>query len=81
MVWFVAALQPVNSVTFAMDGVMVGADRQRLMALAMIGAAAVFALVAGAITRNGTDLSDIWWAITAFMSARLSFGLLYARRM
>ncbi len=79
VIWFVVCLQPVNSVAFAIDGIMVGAGRQRLMAAAMVAAAGVFATSAWVLSRDGVELSTIWWSIGAFMVARLGLGGAYVR--
>ena len=71
ILWWVAALQPINACAFALDGVWVGAGRQRFLALAMGGAALVFvATVTGART-VGAGLWPIWAGLGAFMVARL----------
>lgn len=75
VMWFVVLLQPVNSVAFALDGIMVGAAKQRLMAVAMVAAAAVFAVVAWVLSIDGFELTDVWWSLAAFMATRLVLGL------
>jgi len=78
--WWVAALQPVNFVAFALDGVLVGAGRQRYLAAAMAVAAVVFggALAIGAGRLGG--LAATWAALTAFMVVRCATGLVGVAR-
>lgn len=64
---FVAATQPLNSVVFVFDGIMIGAAEFTFMAAAMAGAAA---LTCTLIALAGS-LAGIWWALAALMAARL----------
>lgn len=64
---FVAATQPLNSVVFVFDGIMIGATEFTFMAVAMAGAAA---LTCTLIALAGS-LTGIWWALAALMAARL----------
>ncbi len=75
--WWVAAMQPVNAVTFSLDGILVGADDLRFLALAMMGALVVFAPLAWAAARPGLSLNWLWAALVVFMLARA--GALGAR--
>ncbi len=70
LVW-VAVMQPVNGVAFALDGVLVGAGDQRFLAGAMVASLAVL-LVAGALTSAaGTPLWGLWLTISVFMASRV----------
>jgi putative MATE family efflux protein len=70
LVW-VAVLQPVNAVAFVLDGVLIGAGDLRYLAWAMAGAAAVFAVAAGAVYGLGLGIGWLWAAMGAFMVARV----------
>jgi Na+-driven multidrug efflux pump len=71
VLWWVAALQPVNAVVFVLDGLLIGAGDLRFLAQAMAGAAAVFVVAAGAVLATGAGIGWLWAAIGAFMVARL----------
>jgi putative MATE family efflux protein len=71
VLWWVAALQPVNAIVFVLDGLLIGAGDLRYLAGAMAGAAVVFAACAGAVLTTGAGLGWLWAAIGAFMAARL----------
>ena len=47
----VALQQPLNGHVFALDGVLIGAGDLRYLAVSMVGAAAVFAVAAGAVAQ------------------------------
>lgn len=64
---FVAATQPLNSVVFVFDGIMIGATDFTFMAAAMTGAAV---LTCTLIALAGS-LAGIWWALVVLMTARL----------
>jgi Na+-driven multidrug efflux pump len=78
LLW-VAAMQPVGSLAFALDGVLVGAGRQRYLAGAMVAAGAAFALTTVAVGRR--DLAAIWVAVTTFMVVRALTGVWGVRRL
>ncbi|HQF95822.1 MAG TPA: MATE family efflux transporter [Microthrixaceae bacterium] len=78
LLW-VAAMQPVGSLAFALDGVLVGAGRQRYLAGAMVAAGAAFALTTVAVGRR--DLAAIWVAVTTFMAVRALTGVWGVRRL
>ena len=71
VLWWVAALQPVNAVVFVLDGLLIGAGDLRYLARAMVFAAAVFVVCAGVVLTTGAGLGWLWAAIGAFMVARL----------
>ena len=65
---FVAITQPLNSLVFVLDGIMIGAADFTFLAVAMIGAAAlscVLLVTAGSIY-------GVWWALVVLMLARLA---------
>jgi putative MATE family efflux protein len=66
----VALMQPLNGVVFALDGVLIGAGDLRWLALAMLGAAAVFAVAAGLVSITGAGLGWLWGALWVLMLAR-----------
>ena len=70
VLWYVAALQPLNGLVFALDGLLIGAGDMRFLAGAMAGAAVVFAVAAGAVLATGAGLGWLWFAIGVFMAAR-----------
>ena len=55
--WLFALMQPVGALVFALDGILIGAGDTRFLALAMVGAAAVFipVLIARPRPRLGPD--------------------------
>ena len=64
---FVALTQPLNSVVFVFDGILIGAQQFRFLAIAMVGAAVVtcgLLLLAGSIVA-------VWWALTILMFVRI----------
>jgi putative MATE family efflux protein len=66
----VALMQPLNGVVFAIDGILIGAGDLRWLAWAMAGAAAVFAVAAGAVLATGTGLGWLMGALWLLMAAR-----------
>jgi Na+-driven multidrug efflux pump len=63
-----AIKQPAAGVIFALDGVLIGAGDTRFLALAMLGALAVYVPLA---FMAGT-LEALWWALLALMAVRLA---------
>ena len=73
---FVALSQPLNSVVFVLDGIMIGAADFRFLAVAMVGAS----LLTCALLVVGGSLAEIWWAIVVLMVARfVPLGWRYLR--
>ncbi len=68
---FVGAMQPINGVVFALDGVLMGAGDMRYLAVAMVGAALLFLAAAAVLLATGAGLGWLWTAITGLMLARL----------
>ena len=64
-------MQPMNGVVFVLDGILIGAGEARYLALAMVGATAVFLPAAIAVDALGGGLVALWGALTVFMVARL----------
>ncbi|MGM0559024.1 MAG: MATE family efflux transporter, partial [Myxococcota bacterium] len=78
---FVALLQPLNGLVFVWDGVFMGAEDFRFLAVAMGISAAVAAGVLLLVIPMGWGLEGVWWGITALMVVRiLTLGWRYARR-
>jgi putative MATE family efflux protein len=71
LLWIVAVMQPVNGVVFVLDGVLIGASDLRYMAIAMTGAAAVFAIGGALVLGFGLGIGWLWATLAAFMLARL----------
>jgi putative MATE family efflux protein len=66
-----AAFQPVCGVVFALDGVLIGAGDGRYLAWAGVLTLAVFLPLAGLVLAADAGLVALWWAINAFLAARL----------
>ena len=71
VLWFVGLLQPLNAAVFVLDGVLIGAGDMRFLAVAMLGALAVFAPTALAVSALGWPLPALWAALGLFMVTRL----------
>ena len=67
---FVALMQPLNGVVFALDGVLIGAGDLRFLATAMVVAFAAFVAMAGVVANNGLGLGWLWAAIIGLMVVR-----------
>jgi putative MATE family efflux protein len=67
---WVAAMQPLNAATFALDGVLVGAGDLRFLAWAMVGATAAFVPLASWVAVADAGLSALWATVVAFMAFR-----------
>lgn len=70
LVW-VAALQPVNGVVFVLDGVLIGAGDLRFLAVAMVGAAAVFVPAVLAVGALDLGVGWVWASLGLLMVTRL----------
>jgi putative MATE family efflux protein len=71
LLW-VAVLQPVNGVVFALDGLLIGAGDQRYLAWSMVAALACFAPAAGAVLLLDLGIGWLWAALGVLMLARLA---------
>lgn len=67
-----ALLQPVAGVVFVLDGVLIGAGDNRYLALAGLLTLVAFAVAVAAVVLLDGGLTALWWAIGAFMAARLA---------
>jgi putative MATE family efflux protein len=74
-----ALLQPVAGVVFVLDGVLIGAGDSRYLAAAGLLPLAVFVAAASAVLALDAGLTGLWWAIGAFMIARLVVLMLRVR--
>jgi putative MATE family efflux protein len=72
LLWWVAALQPVNGVVFVLDGVLIGAGDMRFLARAMILATAVFTAGAVAVLALDLGIGWLWAAVAVWMLVRLA---------
>ncbi len=70
LLW-VAVLQPVNGVVFALDGLLIGAGDQRYLAGSMVISLACFTPVAGSVLWFGLGIGWLWGAVGVLMLARL----------
>jgi MATE family multidrug resistance protein len=78
---FVALLQPLNGLVFVWDGIFMGAEDFRYLAVAMILSAAAAAVVLLLVIPMGWGLEGVWWGITTLMVVRIiTLGWRYARR-
>jgi putative MATE family efflux protein len=71
VLWFVAAIQPINAIVFVLDGVLIGAGDLRFLAAAALGILAVFLPAALSVAAFDLSLPALWGALTLLMVARL----------
>ena len=71
VLWFVAALQPLNAIVFVLDGVLIGAGDLRFLSGATLGALALFLPAALSVAAFHLPLPALWGALTLLMVARL----------
>lgn len=67
---FVAAMQPLNGLVFALDGILIGAGDERFLARAMAVAFAAYAPCAIAVGVTAAGLGWLWGALALFMAIR-----------
>lgn len=68
---WVGAMQPVNGLAFALDGILVGAGDQRFLAGAMVVSLGVLLVLGWVVTALDTALGGLWAALTMFMVSRV----------
>ena len=68
---FVALMQPLNAVVFALDGILIGAGDLRFLARAMMGAFAFFVGLSFAVCSTDAGIGWLWASIIALMAARV----------
>lgn len=67
---FVVAMQPLNAIVFVWDGIFLGAERFRFLALQMAVSAACASGVLLLVLPLGWGLAGVWWGIVALMAVR-----------
>lgn len=72
LLW-VALAQPLNSVVFALDGILVGADDLRYMAASMATVGLLYGGAAVGIVATDAPLTAVWVLLVGFMVARGAF--------
>ncbi len=72
LLW-VAVAQPLNSVVFALDGILVGADDLRYMAASMATVGLLYATAAVGVVATDAPLTAVWVLLVGFMVARGAF--------
>lgn len=75
-VWLIfAAMQPLNALVFALDGILLGAGDTRYLAMAMVPCSLlVFAPLAVVSLLAGWGIVGVWLAIVALIAARFVFN-------
>ncbi len=66
----VAVMQPLNGVVFVWDGIYMGAESFRYLAIAMVISAGVAVALLLVVPSMGWGLAGIWWALIALMVVR-----------
>jgi putative MATE family efflux protein len=67
---FVIWMQPLNALVFVWDGIFMGAEDFRFLAVQMVAAAAAAAIVLLLVVPMGWGLAGVWWGIVALMAGR-----------
>lgn len=67
---FVVAMQPINAIVFVWDGVFMGAERFRFLAIQMAVSAACAAIIILLVIPLGWGIAGVWWGIVALMVVR-----------
>jgi MATE family multidrug resistance protein len=67
---FVVAMQPINAIVFVWDGVFMGAERFRFLAIQMAVSAACAAIIMLLVIPLGWGIAGVWWGIVALMVVR-----------
>lgn len=77
---FVVLLQPLNGLVFVCDGIYMGTEAFGYLAKAMIGTAAIAAVVLLLVNPLGWGLEGVWWGLTTLMAGRaLTLAIPYVR--
>lgn len=71
LLWFVAALQPINGLVFVLDGLLIGAGDMRFLAWAMVAAGLVIVPPAAAVIVFDLGIGWVWAALGLLMGSRL----------
>jgi putative MATE family efflux protein len=75
----VAATQPIGAAVYVLDAVLIAAGDGRYLAWAMLVSAFVFLPLAGAVLLTDAGAVALWWALVAWLLARLVTILLRYR--
>ena len=67
---FIIWMQPLNAVVFVWDGIFMGAQRFRILAVQMLFSGGVAAILLLRVVPSGWGLEGVWWAIVALMAVR-----------
>ncbi len=67
---FVILMQPLNALVFVWDGIFIGAEDFRFLAMQMLIAAAGAATVLLLVVPMGWGLAGVWWGIVTLMAGR-----------
>lgn len=67
---FVVFMQPLNALVFVWDGVFMGAEDFRYLAVQMVLSALTAAVVLVLVLPMGWGLPGVWWGITVLMGVR-----------
>jgi putative MATE family efflux protein len=74
----VAATQPVGAAVYVLDAILIASGDGRYLAWTMLVAALVFLPLAGLVLVTGAGVVTLWWALVAWLLARLvTIGLRY----
>lgn len=77
---FVIWMQPLNAIVFVWDGVFLGAERFRFLAVQMALSGAAAAVVLFLVIPMGWGLRGVWWGIVTLMVVRfITLGASYWR--
>lgn len=73
-----AATQPVGAAVYVLDAILIAAGDGRYLAWTMLVAALTFLPLAGLVLATGAGVVALWWALVAWLLARLiTIGLRY----
>jgi MATE family multidrug resistance protein len=67
---FVVWMQPLNALVFVWDGIFLGAEEFRFLAVQMLLAAGAAVTVLLLVVPWGLGLAGVWWGITTLMAGR-----------
>ena len=68
---FIAIMQPLNALVFVWDGIFIGAEQFRYIAVAMIVSALCAACLLFLVLPLNWGLSGVWWGLILLMGSRL----------
>jgi len=77
---YVIAMQPLNALVFVWDGIYMGSEAFRVLALQMLAAAGAAVVVLLLVVPMGWGLHGVWWGIVTLMLVRAAtLGAGYGR--